>query len=49
MFDRIFTVVLSPDDFEIDDAGTYQQEATYIQSSDDFDINGYYCEVKLGE
>ena len=49
MFDRVFTVILSPDSFEIDDAGTYLQEVTYNKKSPDFDISGYYCEVELGE
>jgi len=49
MFDRIFTVVLAPDHFEIDEQGTYQQSVKYARDADEFDINGYYCEVELGE
>ena len=49
IFDRVFTVVLSPDQFDVDDPGTYLQEVSYEKNSDDFDINGYYCEVKLGD
>ncbi len=49
MFDRIFSVVVSPDQFDIDETGSYQQEVSYRRGADDFDINGYYCEVALGE
>ena len=49
MFDRIFTVIISPDKFSIDDPGTYQQEVAYVNKSSDFDISGYFCEVELGE
>ena len=49
MFDRVFTVIVSPDQFSIDSPGTYRQAVVYRRSSDDFDISGYFCEVELGE
>ena len=49
MFDRVFTIVVAPDDFEIDDPGSQQEEIHYTNYSGNFDINGYYCEVELGE